>query len=84
MAVASMGLTACGSVETCEEPQFYEAASEGKRIVAPDDLNDLAAYKEMTIPEASPRPPREPGEGCLDRPPTLRVSGQDEEETETP
>jgi hypothetical protein len=27
----------------------------------------------MVIPEASPRPPREPGSGCLDRPPTLKI-----------
>lgn len=65
--------TACGGVETCEEPEFYEFAQEGKRIEAPDDLDDLAAYKELQIPEASPRPPRDRSAGCLDRPPTLRV-----------
>ena len=77
-------LGACSSVETCEEPQFYEYAETGKRIVAPDDLDNLAGYKELTIPEASPRPPRNPGDGCLDRPPTMRVSSDTEEESESP
>jgi len=69
----ALALTACGSAETCEEPEFYEFASEGKRIQTPEDLDGLTAEKELVIPEASPRPPREPGSGCLDRPPTLRI-----------
>jgi len=65
--------SACSNVDTCEEPAFYEYAEGGKRIEAPDDLDNLAASKELQIPEASPRPPRDRSEGCLDRPPTLRV-----------
>jgi hypothetical protein len=68
-----MSLVACGGVDTCEDPEFYEFARGGKRIAAPDDLDELAADREMVIPEASPRPPRKPGEGCLDRPPTLKT-----------
>jgi hypothetical protein len=64
-------LGACGSVETCEEPQFYESAVGGQRIEAPDDLDGLAAGRELVIPDASPRPRRAPGSGCVDRPPTL-------------
>ena len=71
---------ACATTETCEEPLFYESAQAGKRIAAPDDLDDLAAFKEIPIPEASPRPPRPPGSGCIDRPPTLRLGDEDEEE----
>ncbi len=67
------GLSACGSTETCEEPEFYESAVAGRRIEAPDDLSNLAAQKELKIPEASPRPPRDRSAGCLDRPPTLRT-----------
>ena len=66
-------MVGCSTADTCEEPAFYESATGGKRIEAPDDLDDLQAFKEMAIPEASPRPPREPGSGCLDRPPTLRI-----------
>jgi len=71
--IATMGIVGCGSGPTCDEPQFYESATGGKRIEAPEDLDDLQGLKEMAIPEASPRPPREPGSGCLDRPPTLRI-----------
>lgn len=63
----------CSNRETCDEPQFYESATGGKRIEAPEGLDELQGYKEMVIPEASPRPPREPGSGCLDRPPTLKI-----------
>lgn len=71
--IAASVMTGCGSVSTCEEPEFYESAVGGKRIVTPDDLDAPQAFKEMIIPEASPRPPREPGSGCLDRPPVTRV-----------
>ena len=71
--IASNALGACVAGETCEEVAFYEYAEEGRRIEAPDDLNELAAYKELVIPEASPRPPRDRSEGCLDKPPTLRI-----------
>ena len=73
-------LTGCSAAETCEEPDFYEYAEGGKRIEAPDDLDNLAAFKEMTIPEASPRPPRDRSAGCLDRPPTLRLGSSDDED----
>jgi hypothetical protein len=68
----------CSSAPTCDELAFYESAEGGKRIKAPDDLNDLAANKEMVIPEASPRPPRDLNAGCLERPPTLRTSRPEE------
>ena len=81
LAGVAMTLGACSSVETCDEPQFYEAAESGRRIEAPDDLDNVAAYKELRIPEASPRPPREPGSGCIDKPPSLRVGAEEEEPT---
>ena len=71
-------LGACSSAQTCDEPEFYEAAESGRRIEAPEGLDNLQAYKELKIPEASPRPPREPGSGCIDRPPTLRIGEPDE------
>jgi hypothetical protein len=75
-------ISACSSAPNCDEPQFYESAQGGTRIAAPQGLDNLEPSKEMVIPEASPRPAREPGSGCLDRPPTLRI-GDAEEETET-
>lgn len=74
---------ACSSVETCEDPAYYENAVEGRRLEAPDDLDNLAAHKELQIPEASPRPPRDPSSGCLDRPPTLRLERPAESDEET-
>ena len=70
---AAVMMTGCTSVPTCEELAFYETAEGGKRIEPPDDLDELAEYKEMIIPEASPRPPRDPSAGCLDKPPTLNI-----------
>ena len=74
-------LSACSGIETCEELEFYEYAEPGKRIEAPDDLDNPAADRELTIPDASPRPPRDRSAGCMDRPPTLRIErpGDDEE-----
>ena len=69
--MAALTISGCTSAPTCEEPAFYESATGGRRIEAPDDLDGLDEYKEMVIPEASPRPPRDPSAGCLDRPPTL-------------
>jgi uncharacterized lipoprotein len=67
-------LTGCSSAPTCDELAFYESAEGGKRIEAPEDLDGLDQYKEMVIPEASPRPPRDLSAGCIDRPPTLKTS----------
>ncbi len=67
-------ITGCSSAPTCDELAFYESAEGGKRIEAPEDLDGLDQYKEMVIPEASPRPPRDLSAGCIDRPPTLKTS----------
>ena len=77
LALALMA-TGCSSAPSCDELAFYESAEGGKRIEAPNDLDDLAEYKEMVIPEASPRPPRDLNAGCLDKPPTLRTSQSEE------
>ena len=67
-------ITGCNSAPTCDELAFYESAEGGKRIEAPEDLDGLDQYKEMVIPEVSPRPPRDLSAGCMDRPPTLKTS----------
>ncbi len=71
---AAVMITGCNSAPTCDEFAFYESAEGGRRIVAPEDLDGLDEYKEMVIPEASPRPPRDLSAGCIDRPPTLKTS----------
>ena len=71
---AALMVTGCITAPTCEELAFYETAEGGRRIVAPDDLDPLDEYKEMVIPEASPRPPRDLSAGCIDKPPRARTS----------
>ena len=73
LCTVATGLAGCVGGPTCDEPQFYESATSGPRIDVPDDLDALDEFKEMVIPEASPRPPRDPSEGCVDSPPDLRV-----------
>ena len=82
--LAGVAASGCSNAPKCDEPEFYESAQGGTRIEAPEDLDNLQGHKEMVIPEASPRPPREPGSGCLDRPPTLRIDDDGSaEEVET-
>ena len=68
-------LSACVGPPKCESEKRYTESQEGQRIQAPDDLNDLESYKEMTIPQPSPRPPREDTERCLEAPPKLATDG---------
>jgi len=72
--LAASLMTACGSAPTCDQLAYYETATGGKRIVAPYDLDELDEFKEMVIPEASPRPPRDLSAGCLDLPPALSTN----------
>ncbi len=67
-------LTACGGAPKCESEGRYMLSQEGRRIEAPDDLDDLQSYKEMTIPQASPRGPREDTSKCIEAPPELSSS----------
>jgi len=66
---------ACGGTSdlTCDEVQFYQEAELTDRVVAPDDLDQLDPNREMPMPEAAPRPPREPGQPCFDRPPEVTL-----------
>ncbi len=68
-------LSACGGSKdlTCDEVQRYQLAKEGKRVVAPEGLDDLDPLREMALPEASPRETRPPGSDCFDRPPAIKL-----------
>ena len=71
--LASISACGRGDVRTsCDEPQPYQSAVAGKRIVVPDDLAPLDETKEMTVPEAetSPRPP---GLKCIEYPPSINT-----------
>ncbi len=72
--VLLVGLGGCGGTElTCDDVRIYQLAEEGKRIEAPDGLNDLDPLKENPLPDASPRKEHEPGSPCIDRPPVVTI-----------
>jgi len=74
LVVLLAGLGGCGGSNlTCDDVRAYQLAVEGKRIEAPDGLDDLDPAKEATLPEASPRQEREPGSPCIDRPPAVKL-----------
>jgi hypothetical protein len=66
-------LTACifGGPPKCETEGLYQESRGGKRIEAPEGLDDLESYKEVTVPHASPRGPREDTGRCLEAPPGI-------------
>ena len=68
-----VGFAGCGGPAelTCDDVAIYQLAVEGKRVVTPSDLDSLEPLREMPLPEASPRPPREPGSPCIDLPPEV-------------
>ena len=67
-------LTACIGAPECESEGRYMLSQEGQRIQAPEDLDNLESYKEMTIPHASPRAPRDESEKCVEAPPAIQSS----------
>lgn len=69
-------LTACGIGNVCEGPQRYESSHPGKRIEAPEGLDSLQPSKELSIPDASPRPPRAEDDPCLELPPVYGDGGR--------
>ena len=65
-------LTACaGRSPTCETEGRYQLSRSGQRIEVSGDLDDLQSYKEMTIPEVSPRQPLPDSGRCLEMPPEI-------------
>jgi hypothetical protein len=74
LVVLLAGLGGCGGTDlTCDDVRAYQLAVEGKRIEAPDGLDDLDPVKEAPLPEVSPRQEREPGSPCIDRPPEVKI-----------
>lgn len=73
--IVLVGIIACGKDEvrtTCDEPQPYQSAVAGKRIVVPDDLAPLDETKEMAVPKAE-TPPRPPDLKCIEYPPSVNT-----------
>lgn len=79
LAVMALALTisACGGNDTkkidCEANLKYQDRVEGKRVVAPEGLDQLNELVEMPIPRADPNAPKTPAGQCQDRPPVIKV-----------
>jgi uncharacterized lipoprotein len=75
--VAALIVSACGSNEPkevdCDANLKYQNRIEGKRVVAPDGLDQLNQYAEMPIPRADPSAPKMPEGVCNDRPPVIKA-----------
>jgi hypothetical protein len=82
----SMLLGACGGDEIvtrdCDEHTVYREAVDHKRIEAPEGLSPLDPEQEMVLPNPSPQPPRPADAPCLDLPPSVLLSGGDDEKKE--
>jgi hypothetical protein len=78
IATMTVLMAGCGGTPACLEPQPYESSQAGKRIEAPEGLDQLNAGREMTIPEASPRPPRADNAPCLEYPPSFGTEASEE------
>lgn len=66
-------LSGCGGTQACVETQPYERSRLGKHVEVPGGLDPLDSGRELTIPDASPRPPRAANAPCLELPPTFRI-----------
>ena len=75
LVTVSGAITACSKdVDmTCDDVRAYQLAVPGKRVVAPDGLDNLDPMKEVPLPKASPREQRPEGSHCIDRPPEVNL-----------
>jgi hypothetical protein len=84
--LASIPLTACGGDEIvtrdCDEHTLYRQPVDHKRVEAPEGLSSLDPEQEMVLPNPSPQPPRPADAPCLDLPPSVLLSGGDDEKAE--
>ncbi|MCO4811638.1 MAG: hypothetical protein KC572_08545 [Gammaproteobacteria bacterium] len=76
--IIGMAISACGGNDTavavdCDEALKYQNREVGKRVVAPEGLDQLDEFAEMPIPKADPEAAKPLPGKCVDRPPTLRT-----------
>lgn len=71
--IFAAALSACWGkdvVETCDEPQPYQAETRGERIEVPEGLDELDKLRELPLPDAETAP-RPDGARCIDEPPSI-------------
>jgi uncharacterized lipoprotein len=70
-------LAACGGNKPkevdCEKELQFQNRELGKRIVAPEGMDQLDEFAEMPIPKADPDAAPHPGGACADEPPRINV-----------
>ena len=72
--LAVAGLSACGGKSVtvdCDSAEYYQRFVEGKRVTAPQGLDQLDEFAEMPIPKADPEAAPPPPGRCLDMPPLV-------------
>jgi hypothetical protein len=80
LAVLMLGasLSACGGSKpkevNCEKELQFQNRTVGKRVVAPEGLDQLDEFAEMPIPSADPNAAPHPGGACADMPPSITTS----------
>ncbi len=74
--VLSASLAACGGNDTkevdCKTDLKFQNRTVGKRVVAPEGLDQLDEFREMPIPKADPNAPQPAPGTCADMPPVIR------------
>ena len=80
MALLATMAGGCGGTidRTCDDPQPYQSAAEGRKLETPDGLDELDELREMPIPVAEVDEPRQPGAPCIDIPPGVRLVSEEE------
>ena len=76
VALALLGvISGCGGDglidKNCDEPQRYQRAVDGKRVVAPEGLDQLNELAEMPIPRPQNAPEWPAGSPCIELPPSI-------------
>ena len=69
----SASISACGGEDSlivdCDESLQYQNREVSKRVVAPEDLDQLNEFAEMPVPKADPDAAETPAGQCVDMPP---------------
>jgi hypothetical protein len=74
--VLSAGLSACGGddaiVVECDDGLRFQNREEGKRVVAPEGLDQLDEFAELPVPKADADAAPTPPGRCTDMPPPVK------------
>ncbi len=73
--ILGTSISACGGEDSlvldCDADLRFQNREIGKRVVAPEDLDQLEEFAEMPVPAADPAAAAPPAGKCVDMPPAL-------------